>query len=379
MDNLKQPHLKIKKENAQTFIQYIKKKLKGSSILTDKFEVVRQGNFVLFPLNKEIPDYKTIKTQLVEDLNCKIINIKAKKNLDYTPRSLEDALDGKIPASLIDLVPKSYDIIGNIAIVELDQFNAHNNVENIKKKIAKAIIAVNHNIETVYEKGSEIEGKFRLRKLNFIAGRKDPITIHKENNCAFKLNIQETFFSPRLNYERERVSTADIELGECIADLFSGVGPFSIQIAHLNKVKIFAFDVNPKAIKYLRENITLNKLKGSITPFNTNIKELLKSSDSVGNTLKHTIDRIIMNLPSRSLDFVDVIAHLAKKDGAVIHNYQFCAKPQPIQKAIKNLKKSLNSNDLRLQKIRQARIVKSYSPKEDMVGIDALIKNIESI
>jgi tRNA (guanine37-N1)-methyltransferase len=274
----------------------------------------------------------------------------------------------------MDLVPKSFDIIGNIAIVELDQFNFYKNVEKIKKIIAKAIIRVNHNIETVYEKSSEIEGKFRLRSLNFIAGKKDPVTIHKENDCTFKLNVQETFFSPRLNYERQRVSTADIKRGECIVDLFSGVGPFSIQIANINKVKIFAFDVNPKAINFLRENITLNKLKGSIHPFNKNVKDLLASSDSVGKSLKQTIDRIIMNLPNRSLEFVDVVAHLAKNEGTIIHNYQFCPKPQPIQKAIKNLKNSLTSFELRLEKIKQARVVKSYSPREDMVGIDALIK-----
>jgi tRNA (guanine37-N1)-methyltransferase len=378
MENLKRPHLKIKKEKAQTFINYIKHMFESSSVLTNRFKTKQQENYILFPLNKEHPNYKAIKNQLDEDLDCEIIEIRAIKNPSYKPQSLEEALKQKIPNALLELVPSSYDVIGKIAIVELNQFNSLEKANAIKRSVAKAIMKVNSNVKTVYEKGSEIEGRFRLRQLKFLAGKKTSVTVHKENNCAFKLDVQETFFSPRLNFERQRVSKTDIKRGECIVDLFAGVGPFSIQIARVNDVNVYAFDINPKAIKYLKKNITLNELKGSIYPYNKNVKDLLNPTDSLGASLQQNVDRIIMNLPKRSLDFVDLVAKLAKEEGCIIHNYQFCSKPQSIQKAIQNLKKRLNLFKLGLAEVKQARVVKSYSPSEDMIGIDALLKNVES-
>jgi len=378
MDDENQPHLKIKKEEAQSVIKYIKNKFNQSSVLTRKFMVLQLEDYVLFPLNTTLPNYHRIKKRLIRDFNAEIVWLSPKENQNYQPRSLEEVLKSKLPAPLMEWVPKSYDIIGNIAIVELNQFDGIKNQEKIKKVIAEAIITVNPNIKTVYEKGSEIEGKYRLRELTFLAGKKNSITIHKENKCKFKLDIRKTFFSPRLNYERQRISNADFKQGECIVDMFAGVGPFSIQIARKHEVKICAFDINPKAIKYLKENIRLNKLKGAINPINKNIKTLIDPSDQLGNALNNQIDRIMMNLPHTSLNYIDVVSHLAKGEGCIIHNYQFSTKPNPVQKSIDKLEKKLNQFEFKLENVMNARIVKSYSPKEDMVGIDALIKKFNS-
>ncbi len=375
MEKPVEPHLKIKKKNAEKFIKFIKKYYRGSSILTNKFKVIQKDKHVFFPLNKDLPQYQDIKNQLKAEFDCEIVQIESNENRNYKPPSLESALTTRIPVYLMDALPKSYDIIGTIAIVELDQFNPLQKAKELKKIIAKAIIAVNHNIKTVFEKVSDIEGRFRLRKLEFLAGEENFTTIHKENSCNFKVDIRETFFSPRLNYERQRISNADIKGGELIVDLFSGVGPFSIQIAKSNNVKIFAFDVNPNAIKYLRENISLNTIKGTIKPYNKNVKELVNPQDSVGNLLKHRVDRIIMNLPKSSLDFIDVVSHLAKKSGCFVHNYQFCSKPHSLQRAINNLSQRLTKFDMKFEKVKHTRNVKSYSPKEEMIVVDALIKS----
>lgn len=378
MDDTNQPHLKIKKEEAQSVIKYLKKTFKESSVLAKKFTVLQQQDYVLFPLNFNLPNYNGIKNRLIRDLNAEIVWIKPSENQNYQPRSLEEVLESKLPAPLMELIPKSYDIIGNIAIVELNQFDGIKNQEKIKKGIAKAIITVNHNIKTIYEKGSEIEGKYRLRELTFLAGEKNSITIHKENNCKFKLDIRKTFFSPRLNYERQRISNADFKQAESIVDMFAGVGPFSIQIARKNDVKIYAFDINKNAIKYLKENISLNKLEGSINPINKNVKTLINQTNNLGKGLKNKIDRILMNLPQTSLNYIDVVSHLAKWEGCILHNYQFSTKPNPVQKSIHKLEKRLKGFEFKLENVMNARIVKSYSPKEDMVGIDALIKRLNS-
>ena len=63
-----------------------------------------------------------------------------------------------------------------------------------------------------------------------------------------------------------------------------------------------------------------------------------------------------------------------RKSGGIIHNYQFCEKPNQIEKAIINLETELNKYNWGVEKILNAKIVKAYSPKADLVVIDLFIK-----
>ena len=109
-------------------------------------------------------------------------------------------------------------------------------------------------------KKSAIKGTIRIRDLEFLAGTDDSITIHKEHGARLKLDVKEVYFSPRLATERIRVSNS-VKDGEKILDMFCGIGPFPILIAKNHDVDITAVDINEAAIKYLNENIKLNKLK----------------------------------------------------------------------------------------------------------------------
>ena len=74
-----------------------------------------------------------------------------------------------------------------------------------------------------------------------------------------KLDVKNVYFSPRLATERKRVQELTND-GEEILDMFAGIGPFPIVIAKEKNVNITAVDINEHAIKYLNENIKLNKL-----------------------------------------------------------------------------------------------------------------------
>ncbi|GAG59453.1 unnamed protein product, partial [marine sediment metagenome] len=193
-------------------------------------------------------------------LNFELVSAEGIPEVTYQYRSIKEALVGELPENILESIPKSYDIIGKIAIVEFDQMNILNDkkILSYKKKIAKALVNVNKSVETVYEKKSEVKGKFRLKELKIIYGDDNPETIHKENGCLFKLDVKSTYFTPRLVFERKRVSSSNFKKQEIIVDMFTGVGPFSIQIAKNNDAKIYAFDVNPSAYKYLIENIENN-------------------------------------------------------------------------------------------------------------------------
>ena len=372
--------IKVKKTDAQYIIQLLKKYFKNDSVINHKYKISYDDKYILFPLveNKDIID--KLKKTLDNTVSYEIFSREAFSRLNYKYKSLQEALSGRIPFKYSNLIPKSYDIIGNIAILE---FGKHSRIEDndfceYRNLIAKAVIKVNKNVQSVFEKLSEIKGDYRLREFAYLSGENKSETTHRENNCTFKLDIKTTYFSPRLVYERRRISNTNIQDNEVIVDMFAGVGPFSIQIAKLNLVKIHAFDINPHAYKYFSSNIKLNKLKGKITPYNRNVKALLNPTNQIGKRLFGKVNRIIMNLPEHSIDFIDVACFLMKKSGSFLHFYQISEKPNPIEKSIEDLKKKLNNFNWVIVEIGLSKIVKSYSPKAELIVIDLSVKHIES-
>ncbi|MFX1345250.1 MAG: class I SAM-dependent methyltransferase family protein [Promethearchaeota archaeon] len=371
--------IKLKKKDAQFFIQLIKDQFRFDSVIDQKYKTEHKENDILFPLvkNKKIVD-KLVR--MMENLiPFEIVFKKGISNPNFKYRTLEDALKGKIPPNFLNFIPRSYDIIGNIATLEFEKPNRidNNKYDEIKKRVANAVIDVNKNVLSVFEKQSEIKGSYRLRDLTYLAGENNTETLHKENGCFFHLDVKTTYFSPRLVYERRRIAKNRIQENEVIVDMFSGVGTFSIQIAKLNSVEIHAFDLNPTAYSFLKENVGLNKLLGKIFPYNMNIRDLVNPSNQLGKKLNNKIDRIIMNLPKDSINFIDVVCFLMKKSGGILHFYQFSEKPNAINKSISILKKKLNEFDWNIDKLLESKIVKSYSPKAQLVVIDLFMKSLD--
>ncbi|MHA1234295.1 MAG: class I SAM-dependent methyltransferase [Promethearchaeota archaeon] len=368
--------VKIKQESAEKFLKFLKTKLPNEPFIDRRIKVKHEGDYVLFPLSNDIEKVKELIGGISNKLNFDIVSAKGNVEVNYKFRSIEEALEEELPKNILELVPKSYDIIGKIAIIEFDQINTFDdkNVSYYKKKIAEALVSVNGSVETVYEKKSEVKGRYRLKELKVIHGDDNPETIHKENDCLFKLDVKKTYFTPRLVFERKRISSGSFKKQETIVDMFAGVGPFSIQIARNNNAKIYAFDVNPSAYKYLKENIKLNVLKGEVIAHNMDVNELLNPEHKLGNSLKHTIDRIIMNLPEQSINFLDVASFLMKKPTGILHFYQFCEKPNPIKKGIENLNTNLKDCGWHIEEILNSKVVKPFSPKTDLIVIDLKLR-----
>lgn len=370
--------VKIKQEIAEKFLKLLKTKLPNESFLDRRTKVIHEGAYVLFPLIDDVEKVKVLIREIQNQLNFELVSAKGIPEVNYQYRSIKEALVGELPENILESIPNSYDIIGKIAIVEFDQMNILN-IENIlscKKKVAKALVSVNKSVETVYEKKSEVKGKFRLKELKVIYGDDNPETVHKENHCLFKLDVKSTYFTPRLVFERKRMSSSNFKKQEIIVDMFTGVGPFSIQIAKNNDAKIYAFDVNPSAYKYLVENIKNNNLKGEVIAYNMDVKELLNRDNKLGNYLKNKIDRVIMNLPEQSINFLDVVCFLMKKQSGILHFYQFCEKPNPIEKGIENLNAKLKEYGWHIEEILNSKVVKPFSPKSDLIVLDLKLKFI---
>ena len=210
-------------------------------------------------------------------------------------------------------------------------------------------------------KKSAIKGTTRIRDLEFLSGEDDSVTIHKEHGARLKLDVKEVYFSPRLATERKRVME-NVKDGEKILDMFCGIGPFPIVIARNKNVDIIAVDINEEAIRYLNENIKLNKLKGNIETKCGDIREVSKSFNM-------KFDRIIMNLPGLAYTFLDIAVDLIE-DGGIINYYEFS---DSYEQGIKRLKDACSNVEKQVEII-NTRKVKSTSPGEWHVAIDGKVR-----
>ena len=274
--------------------------------------------------------------------------------------SLEEALARQVPSSIIPLVSKSFDVIGDIAIIELSPM-----AEPFEKKIAEALMKVNKNVKTVYSKAGPITDNLRLRPIHHVLGEKRSQTIHKELGCRFKIDISKAFFSPRLSAEHWRVAE-QVRPGECVIDMFAGVGPFAILIAkRLSYVQIHAIDANPQAVKLIRENVRLNKVQDRINVWSGDARVVVK------NNLARVAARVIMNHPSQAREFLETACEALAPVGGIVHYYTFAEGEDSELKARKELAGAIDNSHWKIEKIMATRKVRGVAPKKWQVALDA--------
>ena len=257
-----------------------------------------------------------------------------------------------VPDEVRAQLPSSYDTLGSIAVVKMADA-----VVPYAKDVGRAIIATQKAIRTVCI-DTGVVNQFRTRNIKIVAGEKTTETLHKEYGLTFKLDLSRVFFSPRLATEREHVAR-QVQPGEVVIDMFAGVGPFSIMIAKSRAPKtVYAIDMNPDAIIYMRENISLNRVT-TVVPVEGDAREKIAELEKA--------DRIVMNLPHDARDFVPH-ALRALKPGGIIHYYEIMEEPQVKVRLDEIAGEAVKQG--RVMKEIARRKVKSYSPTMNFYGFD---------
>jgi tRNA (guanine37-N1)-methyltransferase len=223
--------------------------------------------------------------------------------------TIKDYLKGKIGKKELELVPSSFEVVGDIAIIEIPA-----ELEKKEGLIGEALLSLNKNVKVVCKKAGLHTGIFRRQKLKIIAGERRKTTVYKENNALIKLHVQDVYFSARLATERKRIAEL-VKQNEEVLVMFSGCAPYVAVIAKNTKAKlVWGIEINPIAHKFGLENVKLNKLN--------NVKLFLGDARLVAPALRKKFDRILMPLPIGGENFIDVALSLIKK-GGTIHYYDF--------------------------------------------------------
>jgi tRNA (guanine37-N1)-methyltransferase len=283
--------------------------LRTRNLVDKTLRIKRNGDFLVIPLTMEVQREELRKLGVEGDLV-----VEGFEEATSTP-SLFENLRNVLSDDDLKIVPRSYDVIGDVCILQLPK-----ELYDRRKIIGEVFLKTMKNIRMVLNKTEPLSGEYRVGGYEVLAGEGSMETVYREHGCIFKLDISKVFFTPRLSAERIRVASL-VKPGEVVCDLFAGIGPFSIIIAKKNpSVKVHACDINPYAYKYLVENIRLNRVEDRVKAYLGDARELSEKS------LKNVGDRIIMNLPMSSEMYLDAAKNALKKRGGIVHLHVFLEK-----------------------------------------------------
>ncbi len=274
---------------------------------------------------------------------------------------LKEALEDRLTEEELDSLVKSFEVIGDIAVIEVPE-----ELEHRKELIGETLMELNSHIRTVLREVSGRKGQFRTRDYEFLAGDENTETLHKEHGCRFRLDPTEMYFSEREAKERERI-VDQVEEKEVIMAMFAGVGPFPVRIAREKDVeKIYAVELNPEAYGYLEENIDLNNVEDKIVPIEGDVREVC--SEYFGRC-----DRVIMPLPKGSDKFLGLAMKCLKDEGVI--NYYSWSEDEDLFKDSEKKVREVAAEEGKSVEIIDRRKVLPYAPGKWKICLDCLVEN----
>lgn len=279
-------------------------------------------------------------------------------------KDLKFVLAERLQPKELDLVFKSYDVVGDIAVIRVPE-----TLKPRSQTVAEAVMQANKNVKTVLLQTSAVSGDFRLRQLEWVAGERKTTTVHREFGCLFEVDLERCYFSPRLSFERKRVASL-VQPGETVVNMFAGVGCFSIIMAKHSRVeRVFSIDVNPFAFEFMLKNVRLNRVKSIVVPV------LGDAQKVVEERLSHVADRVLMPLPEKAYEYLDYALMALKPLEGWIHYYDFVHAGKgenPVEKVRDKVTAKLKESNVKSD-IHFGRVVRATGPYWFQVVLDLLV------
>ncbi|KAM4125259.1 hypothetical protein ACB094_01G295500 [Castanea mollissima] len=234
-----------------------------------------KNRYLILSEKVQNPDLSDIPDSKLDELkgSCKIEVVPYSLTLGYSYWSADHVLKQILPPGVE--VPSSFETIGHIA-----HLNIHEELLPYKDVIARVIYDKNYpRIKTVVNKVGTITNEFRVPKFEILVGQNDMVTEVKQYGATFKLDYGLVYWNSRLEHEHMRL-VSQFQAGEAICDMFAGVGPFAIPAAQKGCV-VFANDLNPDSVCYLKINAEINKVDDLVLAYNMDARNFISQMMAV--------------------------------------------------------------------------------------------------
>ncbi|AFH42331.1 50S ribosomal protein L11 methyltransferase [Fervidicoccus fontis] len=263
-------------------------------------------------------------------------------------------------------IEASIDLIGDIAVIKSPVWIKNYELE-IFKKIAEKLASRMPYVKSIWLTETPIYGIERTRKYIHLYGERKTVTIYKEHDCSFYVDIEKSYISPRLSYEHIRIAKL-VKDNEIIINMFSGIGGFSIVIAKYSNPKIiYSIDINPFSVELQKKNVELNNLTEKIIVLLGDAREIMTRD------LKNTADRVLLPLPNIDSSFYNAALTSLRNPYGFLHIYEFekydGKKECAINKAYEKVKEKFLSLGWKSELI-FGRIVRTVGPRKAQVVLD---------
>lgn len=320
-----------------------RQRLIAAGAFDPSFAPESDDSYVYFAVKKPVKGFKTIERKL--------------RSRERKFHSIEEALRGKLSEKELKEVVRSFDVVGDVAVVEIPA-----GLEKKERLVAEAVMEVHRNVKAVARKMGPMEGEFRVRKLKVIGGERRTEALYREHGAMMRVDLAKAYFSPRLAFERKRIAE-QVRKGERILAMFAGVGPFPLVIVRRQPdVEIAAVELNPDAVRLMKENVRLNHAERSVKAILGDVHEI------VPKKFRGWADRILMPLPMGAHEFLGE-AFLAARKGCVVHFYHFGPIGESFAEAKAMVRKAAKKAGRKAEFLGE-RVVRPYSPQAEQVVVD---------
>ncbi|GAB2215996.1 hypothetical protein Droror1_Dr00023762 [Drosera rotundifolia] len=224
--------------------------------------------------NEDLSDIPEQKLAALKEL-CAAEVVPYSLTLGYSYWGTDHILKQILPPGVE--VPSSFETIVKylkLFMCHIAHLNITEDLLAYKDLIAKVIYDKNYpRIRTILNKVGSITNEFRVPQFEILAGEDDTVTEVKQYGARFKLDYRLVYWNSRLEHEHVRLVSL-FKTGETVCDMFAGIGPFAIPAAQKGCM-VYANDLNPDSIHYLKINAEVNKVDDHVHPYNMDARRFI--------------------------------------------------------------------------------------------------------
>ncbi len=244
------------------------------------------------------------------------------------------------------MLPNGYQRLGSVLVVKLP--------EPLRSHFREIGAAYREElgVAAVLRRRGPIAGDFRVPTTELVAGATTE-TETRENGIVYRFDAARIMFAAGNGNERIRLAR-EVAPGEIVADLFAGIGYFTLPIAvHSRAERIVACEANPTSFAYLERNLRRNHVAGRV--------EAVLGPNETALLAEGGFDRVVLGFLPSSLPWIARSARLVGSRGGWVHVHEVVDAREGPEGAEANARGAAERSGARVV-ASVARVVKTYGP-----------------